>query len=1164
MADYSIAIKIAGELASSFKSSLKGAQSGLSGLAGIAGKLGSTAMKGAAVGIGAAATAAAGLGAAAVNVGSDFESAMSSVAATSGVVGDEYDKLEAAAREMGRTTSKTASEAANALEYMALAGWDVDTSISGLPSVLKLSEASGMDLARASDLVTDSMASLGISVKELPNYLDVAARAQNKSNQSAEQLMDAYLNVGGTMKDLAVPIEESAAALGVMANRGRKGGEAGQALSAIVSNLTTGTGQAGKMMDKLGISAFDSKDKFIGLQETLQVVNGALKGTTDKERNAALAALGGKEHVKDLNRLLDGLNTTNKDGVTEWDALTKELKNCDGALETMAKRKMDNLKGDLAELSSAASDLGISFYKDAGGPLRELTQVGTGMINQLNRAYQSGGLAAMLTEVGNCAAQAVNGIAQYAPMAVNVGIDLLQSLINGIVQNSAGIASAAGEVLTAFAGGIFQLAPQIAFAGIDMIVQLADSLTAQAPQLLSSGAQAIAIFVDGLIQRGPDVANAALGLIQALITGIVSNAPTLMASAVQLAGSLFTGFMQMLPQITDIGVQLIENLKSGVQSSLPALIPAAMNALASFSGSLRANVGKLVDAGLGLITALAQSMIANIPVFVQTIPTIVTNIAGIINDNAPKLLATGIQLIVQLAAGIIQAVPVIISNLPQIVQAIVSVFTAFNWVSLGSKVITFIGNGIKAAIGSIPQIFSNFVQTAHNIVSSFGWQSLGRGIITLISNGISSMITTIPQIFMNLGSFAVQAFKSIDWWGVGTAVIQLIGEAISGAGGFIVDAVKGIGGGIIDGIKGIFGGGDADASDSGTQAAESYAAGIESNAAAASSAVSTVSSTAFGSMDFTAATAAGTQSADAFSTGLTDGLAGLSVNTSGIGLDNAALAADFGQAGADGAAALGDSLDAGLTVASADTGTQMAQITTAVQDNMAQADSAVQQSMGAMVSTVQGSGTQMVQAATSAAQGVKSAFSGIDLSQSATNMMQGLINGINARRPQVEAAARDVAQAAASSVNSALQIHSPSRLMDKSGRFVDEGFAGGMLKNAGMVKSAAQAAMAQPVTETGVGMQDSMSRPFSDMRAGMQGGGRVRSALDWIISSSTANNRTENNSSVASPTFVFSPTINVSGGAAKDDVVQAVDVSRDKVEKWVKDMMRRHGREQFA
>lgn len=1079
---------------SRFNSVLKGVKSGISGFAKAAGKIGKATMKATAAGIGTATTAAVGLGTAAVNVGSDFESAMSSVAATAGVSGKQYDKLEAAAREMGRTTTKTASEAANALEYMALAGWDVDTSIAGLPSVLKLSEASGMDLARSSDLVTDSMASLGISVKDLPNYLDVAAKAQNKSNQSAEQLMDAYLNVGGTMKDLNVPIEESAAALGVMANRGRKGGEAGQALGAIMANLTTGTGQAGKMMEKLGISAF-SGGKFIGLKNTLEVVNGAMKGLTDEERNAALAALGGKEHVKDLNKLLDGLNTTNKKGVTEWDALTNELENCDGALETMAKRKMDNLKGDLAGLSSAASDLGISFYKDAGGPLRDLTKTGTGMINQLNSAYKSGGLSAMLAEVGNSMAQIVSGAAKYAPMAVNVGIDLIQNLLNGITQNSGGIASAAGNVLTTFANGIFTLAPQIAFAGIDIIVQLADSLTAQAPQLLSSGTQSIANFVSGLVQRGPDVAGAALGLTQALVTGIVSNAPTLLIAAVQLVGSLVSGIGQMLPQVVQMGVQLILGLAQGLVSSLPSILQTGTQAI------------------VNLVNGLTQAL--------------------------PMLVQGGFQLITMLVQGIAQ-------NLPAIAQAAVTI------------------------------------------------------IMSLVS-GLASAIPQLWEAAKSLPGAIWDAFCSVDWLSVGAELITSIGTGI-------IDGLKSIGGSVVNTIKGWFGGGDDSgaASESAASTVSSYASGIEANAGAVTGAASSLSTTAFSGMDFTAATTAGTQSADAFSTGLNggmmdlctdtsgisldnaaltasfgqagtegagafstglaDGLSGLSVDTSSISLDNAALTADLGQAGADGAAVLGENLNAGLASASADTSAQMAQITAAVQDNMSQADSTVQQKMAAMVSRIQSGGSQMVQAATSAVQGIKSAFGGIDLSQSGTSMMQGLVNGISSMRGQVEAAARNVAQTAADSVNRALQIHSPSRLMIKSGQFIDEGLAGGMIKNAGKVKSAAVAAMAQPVMDTGKGMQGfSAIQSIMDMQGRKN---RVHSALDGVVSSSSVinkiNNSTVDNSSQSSPAFVFSPTYQINGNASREDIVQAGNISQAEFDKRMKEFMRKNGRVQFV
>lgn len=325
----------------------------------------------------AAGAAIVGIGAASIATGSEFEAAMDSTAATAGATAAEYQMLRDAAMDMGRTTSKTATESAQALEYMALAGWSVNDSIKGLPGVLRLSEATGLDLARTSDLVTDSMSALGVEIDGLNEYLDLAAAANNKSNQTAEQLMEAYIGVGGTLKGLNIPLAESGAALGVLANRGIKGSEAGNALSATIINLTTGTGLAGKMMEKIGLKAFDDTGKFKGLKNVLVELNGKLADMTEEEKNATLAAIGGKQHVDAMNDLMSGLNTEVAEGVSEWDSLADSLENSTGALEKMADTKMDNLTGDLAIFGSALDDAKIQIYDGLQEPMREAVQFGT-------------------------------------------------------------------------------------------------------------------------------------------------------------------------------------------------------------------------------------------------------------------------------------------------------------------------------------------------------------------------------------------------------------------------------------------------------------------------------------------------------------------------------------------------------------------------------------------------------------------------------------------------------------------------------------------------------------------------------------------------------------------------------------------------------------------
>lgn len=354
---YELALEIGGKIQSSLEKSVGGVNKKLESI----GKAAKTAAKVATAAF--AAVKVADFAKDAVETYTEFNQAMATTSAIAGANTEEMQKLEAAALEMGKKTTKTATEASEALGYMALAGWDVETSISALEPVLRLSEATQMDLATCSDLVTDSMSALGLTVDELSGYLDVACKANNKSNQTAQQLMEAYIGCGGTLNNLNISVEDSATALGVLANRGIKGSEAGNKLNSVLVNLTSGTGQAGEMMEKLGISAFDSEGNFIGLEETLQVLNKALAGLTEEERNAALAAIGGKTQIDTLNDLLSGLNTTTADGTTEWAALNAELNNAEGSMMNMAAQMTDTLSGAMAVFGSAVDDAKIRLCK---------------------------------------------------------------------------------------------------------------------------------------------------------------------------------------------------------------------------------------------------------------------------------------------------------------------------------------------------------------------------------------------------------------------------------------------------------------------------------------------------------------------------------------------------------------------------------------------------------------------------------------------------------------------------------------------------------------------------------------------------------------------------------------------------------------------------------
>lgn len=294
-----------------------------------------------------------------------FEQSMANTAAIAGVKAgsDTYKLLEKAALDAGKATSKTAQESVEALGYMSLAGWSAESSMKGLMPILRASEATQADLATTSDLVTDSMSSLGLNVDELNRYLDVAAKANNKSNQTLTQLMESYIACGGNFKGFNTDITESAALLGTLANRGIKGAEAGNKMSTVLINLTAKSGQSYEAMKQLGIAAYDQQGKFKGVTKVLEELQQKTVSLTDEQRDNYFSMIGGKTQIDTLNALMGGLTTTTESGEIELYALRKELENSTGALNEMAGAVNNTMSGAFARLNSAVDDFKINMVK---------------------------------------------------------------------------------------------------------------------------------------------------------------------------------------------------------------------------------------------------------------------------------------------------------------------------------------------------------------------------------------------------------------------------------------------------------------------------------------------------------------------------------------------------------------------------------------------------------------------------------------------------------------------------------------------------------------------------------------------------------------------------------------------------------------------------------
>ena len=731
-----LAIKIAGKVEASFTNALGKAGSGVMQLS----KTITAATAAAAAAVGAIAVAA-------VNVGKEFETAMSQVQATmlldTGTAegAAAMATLEEAARECGRTTAFSATEAAEALNYLALAGYNADEAATALPTVLKLAGAGAMDLARASDMVTDSMSALGIETTEanLNTFADQLAQTASKANTSVSQLGEAILTVGGTAKGLAGGTSELNTALGILADNGLKGAEGGTHLRNMILSLQSPTGDASKALQSLGVDVYDAQGNMRGLNDIFKDLQSGMEGMTAAQKDSIISTLFNKTDLTAANAMLS--NCTDR-----WDELSAAIENSAGACEDMYSIQLDNLDGDIKILKSGLSDLGISIYKDLNGPLREMTQLGTSMVEELSQAYSEGGMAGMVGAVGDCLSEAVNVIAGYAPQVVSMGVDLISNFVQGIADNAGQLADMAAQVITIFINGLFTLIPQVLLAGIDIIVQLANSIASQLPTLITNGTQAIQNLVSGIIQRLPDIIAAGLTLVQTLVSSLGANAPQLIAAAINLIGNLVLGIVSMLPQLLQMGIQLILSLAQGIISNLPLLLQMAVQIITQLVTGIVSMLPMLIQGGIQLIISLIQGIISNLGNIVQA----------------------AVQIVITLAAGLIQAIPQLIAAIPQLIGAIIDTILNTNWLDVGIQIIKGLIDGILSTGKSLWNAIKSLFTGGEVDIPDTSSQS--AAVVDSYASGIQNNAGAVTTA---ANSMATSAFSNMDTSGAtaaGTAV----------------------------------------------------------------------------------------------------------------------------------------------------------------------------------------------------------------------------------------------------------------------------------------------------------------------------------------------------------------------------------------------------------
>lgn len=741
---HELTVEIAGKIASSFGSAIGNVNKHMATL----GKAAVGAAKLTAKGMALAGTAIAGVVVASTNVGKDFEAQMSTVAAISGATGNELAALESKAKEMGATTQFSATEAGQAMEYMAMAGWKSSDMVDGISGIMNLAAASGEDLASTSDIVTDALTAFGMTASDSGRFADVLAAASSNANTNVSMLGESFKYVAPLAGALGYSAEDASIALGLMANAGIKGSQAGTSLKTALANMSAPTDKQAAAMEKLGLSLMDGEGNMKSMREVMVDMRSNFAGLSEAEQTAAASTIFGKEA---MSGMLAIINASEED----FKKLTKAIDNSSGAAEEMAAIRLDNLEGDITLLKSGLEGLGIEIYQGMNAPMREAAQTAAKYVARLNAAFQEGGFSGMAEEIGSIVSDALLKIAEYAPDFIEMAAMLIKSLIQGIANNSGELADSAAQVLAVFIDGIFEMIPQVILAGIDIVIQLASGISEQLPELINNGTQAITNFISGIIERLPLIISTALTLVQTLVNSLGENAPQLIAAAIQLITSLITGIVQMLPSIVQMGIQLIMNLVQGILSNLPLLLQSAVQIITSLVNGIVQMLPMLIQSGIQLIISLIQGIIANLGNIVQA----------------------AVQIVITLAAGLIQAIPQLMAAIPQLVGAIIDTILNTDWIDVGIQIIKGVIDGILSTGASLWSAIKSLFTGGEVDLPDTSSQS--AAVVNSYATGIESNSGIAAAATSNMSANAFSALDTTAATTAGTTTATAYSDALN-------------------------------------------------------------------------------------------------------------------------------------------------------------------------------------------------------------------------------------------------------------------------------------------------------------------------------------------------------------------------------------------------
>ncbi len=863
MSSFNSAIDMAGEQLSGF------ASGGVAGALGSIGAAAETAGRALTLGVTAPLMTAAG---AAIQTGMQFDASMSNVyglMSSLNLSQAQMDALRDTAREMGATTKFSASEAADAMGYMALAGWDDAQVIAGIPGVLNLAAAANMDLAKASDIVTDTMTPFGMAAERAGEAADVFAYAQANSNTTVEALGEAMKYAAPTADAFGMTLQDTAAAMGVLANAGIKGSQGGTTLNAMLRDMKNNAKNGAIAIGKTKVALTNADGSYRSYAAIIRDIDKATSSMTASQRDAALGAIFGDESLK-------GILATLKQGPDALDAMTEGMYACGGAAEDMAATMGDNLKGDLAILESGAQDMAIALSDWLMPAARGVVQGITDMIGKFNALDD--GTKNTIFRIGTMAAAA-------GPLLLNGGKVL--TLLSGVNPLVVGLGAAAALAYT----------HSDALQG--MVAKLGDGVTAFGAAL-ESGSGFTAAFSAGLTAAfGEEAAGKVLGAIEGIKTAIstVGDVLTTVTDAVgTFFGSLFDG--EGLKQSWDNAAAVISGydwtaLGTSILSGVTGVLDAAGEWLkniftAGWTAAKGVNWGELgtsihdgvlsiLDTAGGWLkslfeagkTAAGEISWADIGTAIWNGVTSVLDMAGsflsglfglgkdsVIANVDWSTIGTAIW---NGVTGVIDAAGSWLSSLFGFGK---SAAEGLPWGEVGTAIQTGVGTVLDTAGGWLSAGFD----AAKTYIGGLNWGEVG----TAIKGGVETVLDAAGAWLSSGFEAAKTAISNIDWKGVGGVISSGISDAI--------DGLAKLGSGIWETITGWFGGGDEekakdDAKTSGGNLTTGMENGITEGSAAVTTAATNAASSAMTAAAQTLTAESGTTITETWVGGMVTGIA---------------------------------------------------------------------------------------------------------------------------------------------------------------------------------------------------------------------------------------------------------------------------------------------------